>query len=47
MENRNNLVKEWISKAEHDVGMAKLALDYKPEYTDAFVFTVNKQLKSI
>ena len=50
MENRNNLVKEWISKAEHDIGMAKLALDYKPEYTDAICFhcqqAVEKYLKA-
>lgn len=50
MKNRNNLIKEWISKAEHDIGMAKLALDYKPEYTDAICFhcqqAVEKYLKA-
>ena len=30
-----SLVKEWISKAEHDAGMAELALREKPEYTDS------------
>ncbi|MBU0502394.1 MAG: HEPN domain-containing protein [bacterium] len=30
-----SLVKEWIHKAKHDIGMAELALSERPEYTDA------------
>ncbi len=34
----NELIKEWIKKAEHDLGMAELALKNKPEYTDSICF---------
>lgn len=34
----NELIKEWINKAEHDLGMAELALKNKPEYTDSICF---------
>jgi HEPN domain-containing protein len=32
------LVAEWIAKAEQDLGMAKLAIDNKPEYRDLICF---------
>ena len=35
MDNKNGLIKEWVHKAEHDLGMAELALENKPEYTDS------------
>ncbi len=38
MDNRNELIKEWINKAEHDLGMAELAMNNKPEYTDSICF---------
>lgn len=38
MVNKEKLVREWIFKAEHDLGMARLALDHKPEYTDSICF---------
>ena len=50
MVNQNEIIKEQLSKAEHDIGMAKLALDYKPEYTDSICFhcqqAVEKYLKA-
>jgi len=38
MDNKTKLIKEWIHKAEHDLGMAELALENKPEYTDSICF---------
>lgn len=35
MGDRAQLAKSWIQKAQHDLGMAKLALDHQVEYTDA------------
>lgn len=35
---RFELAREWIHKAEHDMGMAELALVNRPEYTDAICF---------
>jgi HEPN domain-containing protein len=35
---RFELAREWMHKAEHDIGMAELALGNKPEYTDAICF---------
>jgi HEPN domain-containing protein len=34
----SELVKEWIHKANHDLGMAELGISQKPEYTDAICF---------
>ncbi|MFH1963298.1 MAG: HEPN domain-containing protein [bacterium] len=48
--NSTELIKEWIHKAKHDLGMAGLALENKPEYTDSICFhcqqTVEKYLKA-
>jgi HEPN domain-containing protein len=38
MTDKIELVREWIRKAEHDPGMAELALENKPEYTDSIAF---------
>ena len=50
MDNKTELIKEWIHKAEHDLGMATLALASKPEYTDSICFhcqqAVEKYLKA-
>ncbi|MEW5767470.1 MAG: HEPN domain-containing protein [bacterium] len=50
MGNKSTLIKEWIHKAEHDLGMAELALENKPEYTDSICFhcqqIVEKYLKA-
>ena len=50
MDKKKLLVQEWLKKAEHDLGMAKLALEYKEEYTDSICFHcqqyVEKTLKA-
>lgn len=38
MDKRKRLVDEWIIKAEHDLGMAELAIANKPEYKDLICF---------
>jgi HEPN domain-containing protein len=38
MDKRQHLVGEWITKAEHDLGMAELAIANKPEYKDLICF---------
>lgn len=38
MDKKKQLVDEWITKAEHDLGMAELAIANKPEYTDLICF---------
>ena len=38
MNAKEELVREWFHKAEHDIGMAKLALERNPEYTDSICF---------
>lgn len=38
MDKRKLLVAEWITKAEHDLGMAELAIANKPEYKDLICF---------
>lgn len=50
MGKNNNLVKQWIYKANSDLGIAKLALDNQVKYTDAICFhcqqSVEKYLKA-
>ncbi len=50
MKLKTDLIKDWIQKADHDLGMAELALENKPEYTDSICFhcqqTVEKYLKA-
>ena len=50
MDKRNELIEEWIHKADHDIGMAKLALEHKIEYADSICFhsqqAVEKYLKA-
>ena len=38
MDNKKHLVGQWIKKAEHDLGMAELALNSKAEYTDSICY---------
>ena len=38
MDKRKLLIDEWIIKAEHDLGMAELAIANKPEYKDLICF---------
>jgi HEPN domain-containing protein len=38
MDKRQLLVEEWITKAEHDLGMAELAIANKPDYKDLICF---------
>ena len=38
MDKRKLLVDEWITGAEHDLGMAELAIANKPEYKDLICF---------
>jgi HEPN domain-containing protein len=38
MDKKKLLVDEWINKAEHDLGMAELAISNKPEYKDLICF---------
>jgi HEPN domain-containing protein len=38
MDKKLLLIKEWLCKAEHDLGMAELAINNKPEYTDSICF---------
>jgi hypothetical protein len=38
MKQKDDLSKDWIPKAEHDLGMAEMALENKPEYTDSLCF---------
>lgn len=50
MSTKDELVKEWMHKADHDLGMAKMALEHNPEYTDSICFhcqqAAEKYLKS-
>jgi len=50
MTDKMGLVKEWISKAEHDLQIAELALKNRPDLTDTICFhcqqTAEKYLKS-
>jgi len=47
---KNSLIKEWMLKAERDLGTARLTLDNKPEYTDIICYhcqqAVEKYLKA-
>lgn len=45
-----DLIEEWIRKGDHDLGMADLALQHKPEFADSICFhcqqAVEKYLKA-
>ena len=47
MDKKTLLVKEWLSKAEHDLGMAQLALEHKGEYTDSICFHCQQYVEKI
>jgi HEPN domain-containing protein len=38
MDKKKKLIADWIDKAEHDLGMAELAKEHKPEYKDMICF---------
>jgi len=38
MDKKNQIVGNWIKKAEHDLGMAKLAIEHKPDFRDSICF---------
>jgi HEPN domain-containing protein len=50
MNDRHNIVKLWIEKADHDLGTAELTHQHIPEYFDTIAFhcqqAVEKYLKS-
>ena len=47
MDKRKLLVEEWITKAEHDLGMAELQLLINRNIKTLFVFIANRALKNI
>lgn len=47
MDKKKLLVKEWIKKAGHDLGMAKLALEHKEEFTDSICFHCQQYVEKI
>lgn len=47
MDKKTLLVKEWLAKAEHDLGMAQLALEHKGEYTDSICFHCQQYVEKI
>lgn len=51
MERTVDLITEWTRKAEHDLGMANLALTHQQEFTDAICFhcqqAAEKYLKAV
>ncbi len=38
MDKKKLIVDEWIKKAEHDLGMAKLAIEHQPDFRDSICF---------
>ena len=51
MNNKELLIKQWLLKAEHDLGTAKITFTHLPEYYDTIAFhcqqAVEKYLKAI
>ncbi|MBU0651044.1 HEPN domain-containing protein [bacterium] len=47
MENKIDLVKQWLNKAEHDLSTAKLALVYEPKLTDSICFHCQQAVEKI
>ncbi len=50
MKKNNELIKQWLIKAKHDLGTAKLTLENEPEFSDIICFhaqqAVEKYLKA-
>lgn len=48
---REELVEQWVKKAEHDLGFAELGHQFKPEYSDLICYhchqTAEKYLKAL
>jgi hypothetical protein len=43
----NKIVKEWLDKADHDLGSAKLIYLHIPDYFDTIASHCHKQQKNI
>jgi len=42
-----DLVREWMHKAEHDLGMALLAMENRPDFADAICFHCQQAAREI
>ena len=40
-------IKNWVRKSEHDIGMARLALESGAEYTDSICFHCQQYVEKI
>jgi HEPN domain-containing protein len=38
MNKKKLIVDDWIKRAEHDLGMARLAIEYQPDFRDSICF---------
>ncbi len=38
MDKKKQIIEDWIKKAEHDLGMAKLAIEHQPDFRDSICF---------
>lgn len=38
MNKKKLIIDDWIKKAEHDLGMAKLAIEHQPDFRDSICF---------
>lgn len=38
MNRTKQIVEDWIKKAEHDLDMAKLAIEHQPDFRDSICF---------
>lgn len=47
MNEKNEVINEWINKADHDFGSAKLIYLHIPEYFDTIAFHCQQYLKAI
>jgi HEPN domain-containing protein len=51
MDKKQDMIQGWIDKAEHDLGMAELALKHQPEFKDMICFhcqqAAEKYLKAL
>ncbi len=45
MQNKEQIVQAWLTKAEHDLGTAKITLLHLPEYTDTICFHCQKAVE--
>jgi HEPN domain-containing protein len=45
MDKKELIIAVWIKKAEHDLGMAKLAIEYQPDFRDFICFHCQQAAK--